>query len=128
MPLRQAYASSYSFARCITETTIRISEKTWLIVREDEYLNVICGQHQSSYLLPKELVKFHQSLFSVDNEDVLNNLLEAFYMDQEKGWTLLNKGKVIGSIEFSIEKLVLGLSERGYEKLDAESKLLEKEI
>jgi hypothetical protein len=116
------------FARCITETVVRISEKTWLIVRENEYLNVTCGQHQLSYLLPEELVKFHQVLFSVNNEDVLNNLLGAFYVDQEKGWTLLNRGKVIGSVGFSIEKFVLGLSEKGYEKLEAESKLLEKEI
>lgn len=116
------------FAHCITETVVRNSEKTWHIVRENEYLNVTCGQYQSSYLLPEELVNFHQTLFSVDNEDVLNNLLGAFYMDQEKGWTLLNRGKVIGTIGFSIEKFVLGLSERGYEKLDVESKLLDKEI
>lgn len=33
-------------------------------------------------------------------------------MDQEKGWTLLNRGKVIGSIGFNIEALVRGLAEK----------------
>ncbi len=33
----------------------------------------------------------------------------ACYMDQEKGWTLLNRGKVIGNIPFNIEALVRGL-------------------
>ena len=44
-----------------------------------------------------------------DNNDILNNLLGASYMDQEKGWTLLNRGKVIGNISFNIEALVRGL-------------------
>ncbi len=42
--------------------------------------------------------------------DVLNNILGAFYADQEKGWTLLNRGTAIGSIRFNIEELVRGLS------------------
>ena len=49
-------------------------------------------------------------------------------MDQEKGWTLLNRGKVIGSVSFSVEKLILGLSGRNYQKLQDELQLIEREI
>ena len=80
------------------------------------------------YILPTELNQFHAVVFGTDNNDVLNNLLGTFYMDQEKGWTLLNRGKVIGSISFSIEKLILGLSERDYQKLQSELQLLEREV
>ncbi len=38
-------------------------------------------------------------------------------MDQEKGWTLLNRGIVIGSIRFNIEELIRGLSGRDCSEL-----------
>ena len=31
-------------------------------------------------------------------------------MDQDKGWTLLNRGKVIGNISFNVRDLLIGLS------------------
>ena len=34
-----------------------------------------------------------------------------FYFDQEKGWTLLNRGVVIGSIRFNIEELIRGIAD-----------------
>ena len=33
------------------------------------------------------------------------------YVDQDKGWSLLNRGTVIGKIHFSIEELIAGLAE-----------------
>ena len=32
------------------------------------------------------------------------------YVDQDKGWTLLNRGTVIGKKKFSIEELLAGLN------------------
>ena len=61
------------------------------------------------YSLPAFQNDLHKAVFGIDNEFVLNNLLGAFYFDQEKGWTLLNRGKVIGSIHFSIEDFLLGI-------------------
>ena len=40
-------------------------------------------------------------------------MIGSSYMDQEKGWTLLNRGKVIGNISFNIEALVRGLGGKG---------------
>lgn len=54
-------------------------------------------------------------LFENSNELLLNNILAPFYFDQEKGWTLLNRGKVIGGIQFNIEKYLEGI---GSQKLD----------
>ena len=48
---------------------------------------------------------------------MLNNLLGTFYVDQEKGWTILNRGVVIGSNHFNIEELIRGLSNRDCDKL-----------
>ena len=64
------------------------------------------------YSLPASQNDLHKVLFGIENELLLNNLLGTFYFDQEKGWTLLNRGKVIGSIHFSIEEFLLGLIDR----------------
>jgi hypothetical protein len=39
----------------------------------------------------------------------LDNLLGVFYIDQDKGWTLLNRGKPIGGIHFAIEDFLRAL-------------------
>lgn len=41
---------------------------------------------------------------------ILFNMLGLHYFDQEKGWTLLNRGNVIGKIHFRIESLLEGLT------------------
>lgn len=116
------------FEKCITQVVLTSNGKTFQIKRENEYLLVDDETSTEYYILPTELNQFHAVVFGTDNNDVLNNLLGTFYMDQEKGWTLLNRGKVIGSISFSIEKLILGLSERDYQKLQSELQLLEREV
>lgn len=116
------------FEKCVTQVLLDANGITYHIKRENEYLLVDDGTSTEYYILPTELNQFHAIVFGTDNDDVLNNLLGTFYMDQEKGWTLLNRGKVIGSISFSIEKLILGLSERDYQKLQTELQLLEREI
>lgn len=91
----------------------------WLIVesngnqhklyRHNTYLSIDDGQDQIDYSLPTDFYEVHTKLTGCDNKDILDNLIGASYMDQEKGWTLLNRGKVIGSISFNIEALVRGL-------------------
>ena len=36
---------------------------------------------------------------------LIDNLLGAIYIDQEKGWTLLNRGKAIAGVHFNINEL-----------------------
>ncbi|WP_294853414.1 hypothetical protein [uncultured Oscillibacter sp.] len=116
------------FENCKIETVVNSNGKTYTILREDEYLLVNENSKETYYILPEELNNFHQELFGTTNFDVLNNLLGVYYMDQEKGWTLLNRGVVIGKIRFNIQQLILGLSERNYAKLQAEFLFLEREI
>lgn len=39
---------------------------------------------QLSYALPVQSKDLHEKIFGTDNEDILNNLLGAMYVDQEK--------------------------------------------
>lgn len=50
------------------------------------------------------------------------------YVDQEKGWTLLNRGIVIGSIHFNIDKFIQGVANIDCFNLYEELSYLENQI
>lgn len=77
--------------------------------RHNSYLSINDGNEQIDYSIPTDFYEIQSLLTGCDNKNILDNLLGAAYMDQEKGWTLLNRGKVIGRISFDINALVRGL-------------------
>lgn len=77
-----------------------------------KFIEVIENDMQLSYALPVQSKELHEKIFGTDNEDILNNILGVIYIDQEKGWTLLNRGKVIAGGHFNINELIRGLSGR----------------
>ena len=83
-----------------------------ILTRIGNVVDVLCGGKSKTYSLPSGQYELHRALFGIENELLIDNLLGAYYFDQEKGWTLLNRGKVIGSIHFSIEDFLRGLSDR----------------
>ncbi len=82
------------------------------LYRARDYMVLKYNDVEKSFSLPNDIFALHEIIFGISNEDVLNNLLGTYYVDQEKGWTLLNRGKVIGNNHFSIESFILGLSKR----------------
>ena len=75
-------------------------------------IELIEGDTQYSYALPVQIKELHEKIYGTDNEDIINNILGAIYADQEKGWTLLNRGKAIAGVHFNIDELIRGLSGR----------------
>lgn len=61
--------------------------------------------------LPVDQRVAHSFLFGISNADILTNLLGTIYFDQEKGWTLLNRGTIIGINRFNVESFFRGLKE-----------------
>lgn len=99
-----------------------------VIIRLDrkrgDYIEVLQGDKKHTYVLPDDILKLHSILFKTENVEIINNLLGVIYTDQEKGWTLLNRGVVIGKNTFNIESLIRGISDIDCkELLDLESKL-----
>ncbi len=85
----------------------------------------------TEYDLPVEQNSAHTFLFGIYNAEILANLLGIIYFDQEKGWTLLNRGTIIGTNRFSIEVFFRGVKEdESTETYDmvATIKALEKKI
>jgi len=87
-----------------------------------------CDGEEISFSLPSDLLELHQLVFGIENNEVLENLLGTFYVDQEKGWTLLNRGKVIGNIRFNLESLLRGLSNRSNNELTVRLTTVKREL
>jgi len=94
----------------------------------DIAVEVTMGSEKQTFVLPEQQNELHKIIFGTENVDILRNLLGAFYVDQEKGWTLLNRGVVIGSIHFSIEELIRGLSGRDCSELIQKEARLSREL
>jgi len=93
-------------------TVVTDERKTCVLLRRGSVLILNAPAKSERFTLPYDQNKLHASLFGIESIMVLNNLLGAYYFDQEKGWTLLNRGKVIGNIRFAIEDFLIGLINR----------------
>ena len=99
-----------------------------LIREQQDQIILIHKNKRFTFSLPSEEKNVHQLIFNTENSDIINNLLGTFYIDQEKGWTLLNRGTVIGSIHFNIEELIRGLGNKNSDKLLQKSDSINREI
>ncbi len=92
------------------ETILKVvgaKDENFVLTRNRDYIEVLHNNEEKGYSLPVEQNELHSLIYGITNLEVIDNLLGAFYLDQEKGWTLLNRGKAIGNIHFSIESLLL---------------------
>ena len=114
------YALGYSipstkkikFEKCFVKVQLVLDNRkcVYLTRESNSTISFICDNEEKIYVLPEQIRELHSKIFNTENEEILNNLLGTFYFDQEKGWTLLNRGVVIGSIHFNIDELVRGIS------------------
>lgn len=100
------------FDRCEVVSQILVDTVGEMILSRysNDFIEATVTGEKKTYILPDQLHDLHKIIFGTENADVLNNILGAIYADQEKGWTLLNRGTAIGSIRFNIEELIRGLS------------------
>lgn len=75
-----------------------------------------------------EQYKALSMVFGLNNLNLLENLLPIFYIDQDKGWRLVNRGSVIGDNSFNIENFILALDDNVEEDIAAEIKTLKNEV
>ena len=101
------------YSRVYSEIILSERGKEFKIVRSLNSITVENNEDKTKliYALPNEHTALLSYIFDSDKLKVLNNLLGIMYVDQDKGWSLLNRGTVIGKIHFSIEELIAGLAE-----------------
>lgn len=117
-----------NFEKLETSLYVENNKKHFIINRVGKSLFLETDSFNKIYSLPDEHMSFIAYLFGVDNLRIASNLLGLMYIDQEKGWTLLNRGKVIGNNRFSVDELVAALNNIDCEDLFQERETLEKEI
>ncbi|GHV43359.1 hypothetical protein FACS189490_13500 [Clostridia bacterium] len=100
----------------------------YVLTRNKEYVEFKHDGEEKNFSLPVEQNELHSRIFGIANLEVVDNLLGAFYVDQEKGWTLLNRGKAIGNVHFSIEALLRGLSNRTNDELALRLETVKREL
>jgi len=94
------------------ETTMVLVEKDreYIVERTGDQLQLTVEKRIMIFTLPSEHNAFLSYIFQYDNIKVLSNLLGFLYIDQDKGWSLLNRGTVVGKIKFNIEELLSGVN------------------
>lgn len=86
------------------------------------------GAEESSLPFALSNQYIRETIFCIDEPIVQENILGVFYIDQERGWSLLNRGKVVGNIAFSIEELLCGLGQQDISALKEEKDKLNSDI
>lgn len=59
-----------------------------------------------------------RAVFGVSDAEIIENLLGAFYIDQETGWNVVNRGRILGNSFFHIDKLLIALSRKSAKDID----------
>ena len=86
------------------QTTIVFSEKDqeYTVERNGNILELSTCFEKLYFTLPSEHDAFLSYIFQYENIKVIKNLLGFLYIDQDRGWSLLNRGTVVGRIKFNI--------------------------
>ena len=100
----------------------------YIIKRYQDNVQLCKGQEMENFTVPEQLTELHSMIFNIDDIAILNNLLGIFYIDQEKGWTLLNRGIIIGKNRFNIEDFISALSNKDIQDINNELDKIKDEI
>ena len=122
---------NFKFEECKFELSIITgSNQEFIIKRRDSYcyLQNIKDNNEKYFSLPANLQELHEVIFETNNKNIIENILAPMYVDQEKGWTLLNRGVVIGSVHFNIDKFIQGIAEIDCSNLYDELSYIENQI
>lgn len=110
------------------ELELSNNDKEFKLVRHGDIIELQFQDEKLNYLLPEQITELHSFIFEIDDEIILNNLLATFYIDQEKGWTLLNRGIIIGKNRFNVDDFISALSDKEVSDINNEIKSIADEL
>lgn len=110
------------------EIKLENNDKEMILYRKGNFIEVSVKDSIIEYNLPYQEDELMALIFQIENVTVLKNLLAVFYIDQEKGWTLLNRGKIIGNNKFNIEEFIAGISGININTLLDKKKVINNEL
>lgn len=102
------------FAQYYFQCCLEKDDKTLAFIERRRDTIVING---TEFNQKTDFFGFVHLIFGIDNPELISNLLGTIYIDQDKGWTLLNRGKIIGINSFQIESFLRGLNDSNVSEL-----------
>ena len=121
---------NFKFSKCNTKLILdeTYNGEIQLIRNGENSIELRYKNSKEIYVLPEQHTDVLKVIYGSHNDELINNILGSHYIDQEKGWTLLNRGVVIGSNHFNIEELVRGLGDKDCSDLLSTQKTLKSKI
>ena len=117
------------FSKLKTKIFLERSQKKYCLVRIKNEVSLFCeGKYVKEFDLKNDQENLIASYMNISSKKLIGNLLSIMYFDQEKGWTLLNRGKSLGNNKFNIEQFLEGLSDVDQDNLHQEILEIEKNI
>ena len=92
IPATEGIGDFSKFTFCLSLIS---NKKKIALTRKDTEIILESDNNTTSYELPLQEKQLLSAIFGIEDLLVLNNLLAVFYIDQEKGWTMLNRGKLL---------------------------------
>lgn len=117
-----------NFDRIITKLSIINNDKKLIIERCGPNVKLNTNNEQLDYIVPLQETELHSMIYGINDALILDNILATYYIDQDKGWTLLNRGKIVGNNRFNIEDFITGLSEKDVSEITLEIEKLDTEL
>ena len=93
----------------IITISMEVGDKPCKLIRKGKFVDVITSDCSKTFSVLYDNNALLTFLFNNNNPNLLSNILGTFYIDQENGWGLFNRGKVIGSLYFNVDQLTYGL-------------------
>ncbi len=97
------------FSKLELTVNMDCSDGNLTLTRIGEYFH-LQNNTTNKTILYLDLDNILSCIYGVNNLEIINNILATFYLDQEYGWTFLNKGKILGKLSFNGEELIRGLT------------------
>lgn len=73
-----------------------------------------------SFIIPTQLYEAHTFIFGDLGHKFFESMLGVFYIDQTQGSVTLNRGKIIGGINFNVDDLIISLDDKNVEEIQSE--------
>ncbi len=115
-----------------TNLEVLHDNKKYSLIRDGQKQYITDGNNTTQLVQANDLgesIPMLSIVLGIKNEYISSSLLGCFYIDQEKGWTLLNRGIVIGKIRFNIEQFLINIENKvEFENYFLENRTLENGI
>lgn len=96
--------SGLKMEECSVVATIQKDDGLLIhLFRKGKDYKIVEGNQETFYRLPRQLNEVLSSIFGIDMSKLSQFVLGSMYIDQDRGWTLLNRGSVIGRNKFQID-------------------------